>query len=160
MLLTGSYRRSLDEKGRLALPKQLRDVLGFPEKSSLFITPGTDQSLAIYTEEVLEQLGETLAENGPVTMENRAFSRLFYAQAQPAEIDRQGRLRIPPELAKISKLKSDVVVLGVRNHLEIWDHLAWEQFLEQTQPQYDQLAVRALTRTPAHSAEPADANQP
>ncbi len=144
MLLTGSYRRSMDEKGRLALPKQLRDAIGFPEKSSLFITPGTDLSLAIYTSEVLEELGQTLAQNSPVAVENRAFSRLFYAQAQPAEIDRQGRLRVPPELAKLSKLTSEVVVLGVRNHLEIWDSVAWGRFLEQAQPQYDQLAERAL----------------
>ena len=101
MLLTGSYRRNLDEKLRLAIPKQLRDALGI---TSLFIAPGTDMALAIYTSEVLEQMGSMLSKLSPVARDTRAFSRLFYSQAQPAEVDRQGRLRIPPDLAKFGGL--------------------------------------------------------
>ena len=145
MLLTGSYRRNLDDEGRVALPKQLRDALGFPEKSSLFITPGTDRSLAIYTQEVLEELGSTLAQTNPVAQDTRAFSRLFYAQAQPAEIDRQGRLRIPPELARLSIVSSEVMLLGVRDHIELWDAGAWDSFLAKAQPSYDEIAERAFS---------------
>ena len=74
----------------------------------------------------------------------RAFSRLFYSQAQPADIDRQGRLRIPPELAKLANLNNEVVVLGVRDRIELWNAESWDQFLQQTQPSYDELAERVL----------------
>ncbi len=145
MLLTGSYRRTLDEKLRLAIPKQLRDSIGFGElETNLFITPGTDRSLAIYTPPVLEALGASLAQNSPAAKETRHFSRLFYAQAQPAEIDRQGRLRIPPELALLASITSEVVVLGVRDHIELWDAAAWQEFLDATQPRYDELAESVL----------------
>lgn len=145
MLLTGSYRRSLDEKLRLAIPKPLRDALGSESQlSSLFITPGTDHSLAIYTEPVLEALGQSLAQSSPAAKDTRAFSRLFYAQAQPAEIDGQGRLRVPPELAKLAGLTAEVVVLGVRDHIELWHAAAWDHFLEATQPSYDELAEKVL----------------
>ncbi len=145
MLLTGSYRRTLDEKLRLAIPKQLRDAIGFTElETSLFITPGTDRSLAIYTAPVLETLGASLAQNSPAAKDTRLFSRLFYAQAQPAEVDRQGRLRIPPELAQLASIASEVVVLGVRDHIELWDATAWQEFLDATQPRYDELAEAVL----------------
>ncbi len=145
MLFTGSYRRSLDEKLRLAIPKQLRDALAGSEGTSkLFITPGTDHSLAIYTEKVLEELGQSLAQNSPAAKDTRAFSRLFYAQAQPAEIDGQGRLRVPTELAKLANLTGDVVVLGVRDHIELWEAKAWDAFLAVTQPTYDELAEKVL----------------
>ena len=145
MLFTGSYRRSLDEKLRLAIPKQLRDVLGDNEvRSELFITPGTDHSLAIYTEKVLEELGQRLAQSSPAAKDTRAFSRLFYAQAQPAEIDGQGRLRVPAELAKLASLTGEVVVLGVRDHIELWEAAAWDEFLSATQPSYDELAEKVL----------------
>ncbi len=140
MLLTGSYRRTLDEKSRLAIPKQLREALGFPEISSLFIAPGTDRALVIYTAEVLEQIGRTLGKLSPAAKETRDFSRLFYAQAQPADVDRQGRLRIPPELAKLAGITAEVVVVGVRDRIELWDATAWDAFLEKTQPTYDELA--------------------
>ena len=50
MLLTGTYPRTLDDKKRLALPKRLREVLGEP--ATLFVTPGPDQSLWLYTQPV------------------------------------------------------------------------------------------------------------
>lgn len=140
MLLTGSYRRTLDEKSRLAIPKQLRDALGIPEISNLFIAPGTDRALVIYTAAVLEQIGRTLGKLSPAAKETRDFSRLFYAQAQPADVDRQGRLRIPPELAKLAGITADVVVVGVRDRIELWEATAWDAFLERTQPTYDELA--------------------
>lgn len=140
MLLAGSYRRSLDDKLRIAIPKSLRDALGELEKNSLFIAPGTDNSLVIYTAGVLEQVGDSLAKLSPAAKDARAFSRLFYAQVQPADLDRQGRMRIPPELAKLSGISGEVVVLGVRDRIELWDAAAWDAFLTTTQPSYDELA--------------------
>lgn len=143
-MLVGSYRRTLDDKMRLAIPKPLRDSLGFPEKNELYLTPGTDRSLAIYSGERLSQIGEALAQKSPVAQEMRAFTRLFYAQAQVAEIDSQGRMRVPADLARLAQLEGEVVLLGVRDHIEIWSAEAWEVFLQQTQPLYDQLAERAF----------------
>lgn len=140
MLLTGSYRRTLDEKSRLAIPKQLRDPLGFPENTNLYIAPGSDRVLVIYTGEVLEQIGQALSRLSPAAKETRDFSRLFYAQAQPADVDRQGRMRIPPELAEIAGITVEVVVVGVRDRIELWDAAAWDEYLEKMQPSYDDLA--------------------
>ncbi len=141
MLLTGNYRRTLDEKLRVSMPKQLRDQLS---DSSLFLTPGTDRALVVYTGEVLDQIGQALGNLSPAAPEARAFSRLFYAQAQPGEMDKQGRLRVPPELARLAGLDGEVVVVGLRDHIEIWDAQAWERFLNETQPTYDDLAERVL----------------
>ena len=65
MLLTGSFNRSLDEKLRLAIPKRLRDAMDCPEGGALFLAPGTDVSLAIYSEEAFGRLAERLAQVSP-----------------------------------------------------------------------------------------------
>lgn len=148
MLLTGSYRRTLDDKLRLAIPKQLRDAVGFTDQTVLYLAPGTDGSLAIYTQEVFDQLGQRLASASPAAQEMRSFSRLFYAQAQMAEVDKQGRLRIPPELAQLAKLSNEVVLLGVRDHMELWDAVTWTSYLNDNQPKYDRLAENALAEQP------------
>jgi MraZ protein len=146
MLLTGTYPRTLDEKQRLAIPKRLRDALsqGSQEPRVLFAAPGTDGSLALYTEESFTQLGQQLAASSPTGQDVRAFSRLFYAQAQPLDVDGQGRVRIPVELVKLAGLDKDVVLVGVRDHLELWDRPRWESYLASQQGQYDQLAERAF----------------
>ena len=144
MLLTGCYRRTLDDKSRLAIPKQLRDAIGYPQETNLFIAPGTDKALVIYTSVILEQMGQALSKLSPAAKDTRAFSRLFYAQAQPAEVDKQGRLRIPADLASFAEIQTEVVVLGVRDRIELWNAATWDQFLAQNQSSYDALAEAVL----------------
>src|SRR5262249_53675781 len=64
MLLTGTHPRTLDDKKRLVLPKRVREQLGQPE--TLFVTPGPDQSLWLYTQAGLEQLAARL-DQAPAT---------------------------------------------------------------------------------------------
>ncbi len=144
MLLTGSFHRNLDDKCRFALPKPIRDALGHTNCTVLYLAPGTDGSLVVYTEPSFMQLGDQLGHGSPTAHDIRAFSRLFYAQAQRVETDRQGRLRIPAELARLSRLGKEIVLLGVRDHLEIWDRTRWESYLDQKQPYYDEIAESAF----------------
>ena len=144
MLLTGSFNRSLDQKLRVAIPKRLRDGLVQNEQQALYMAPGTDQSLALYTEEAFARLAERLAQTSPTRQDVRAFTRLFYARAQRVEIDSQGRVRIPPELAEISRLEKEVVLLGVQDHVEIWAADRWTSYLADRQGHYDEIAETAL----------------
>jgi MraZ protein len=74
----------------------------------------------------------------------RAFSRLFYSQAERVELDQQGRIRIPSELALQAGLRRDVVLVGVRDHLELWDADRWRAYVTERQGQYDEIAERAF----------------
>src|SRR5262245_43159147 len=121
MLLTGTFARAVDEKLRIAVPKPLRICLGKPEPTALIVAPGTDGSLAIYTEAAFARLAERLEQSSPTHEDVRAFSRLFYAQAQRVELDGQGRIRIPVELAGLAGLRGQAVLLGVQDHMELWD---------------------------------------
>ena len=114
MLLTGTFNRALDEKLRIAIPKHLRDSLPCPPGGGLYVTPGTDGSLTLYTEAAFQSLGQRLAQSPPTRQDVRAFSRLFYGQAQYVELDGQGRIRIPPELATLAKLQNEVVLWEYR----------------------------------------------
>jgi MraZ protein len=144
MLLTGTFVRSIDEKLRLAIPKRLRDALAQTGSGILFVAPGTDGSLAVYSEEALSQLARRLAATSPAGPDVRAFSRLFYAQAQQVELDDQGRFRIPAELAQWAGLAHEAVLLGVQDHLELWDRVRWEAYLAQRRDRYDQIAESAF----------------
>ena len=144
MLLTGTFNRSLDEKQRIAIPKLLRDILACPPGGGLYVAPGTDGSLTLYTEVAFRTLGERLGQNSPNRQDVRAFTRLFYGQAQFAEMDRQGRIRIPPELATLAKLEKDVVLVGVQDHLEIWATEHWRSYVADKQAHYDEIAETAF----------------
>ena len=146
MLLTGTFHRSLDEKNRLAIPKRLRDAMGHPERSAVYLAPGTDGSLSLYSEDDFARLANQLNGSSPTGSDVRAFSRLFYAQAERLEIDRQGRMRVSPELAALASLSKEVVLIGVRDHLEIWDREVWQSYFSQKQLHYDEIAENAFSR--------------
>jgi MraZ protein len=158
MLLTGTYERSLDDKQRLALPKRLRDVLA--NQGQLVLTPGTDGSLALFPEQAFAALTEKLAARSPTGQEVRAFSRLLYAQSQSVEIDSQGRIRLPAELTRLAGLDRDVVLLGVGDHVELWNKSRWEAYLADLQPRYDELAESALSDLPASPNQQTSAAAP
>jgi MraZ protein len=146
MLLTGTYERSLDDKLRLPLPRPIREVLA--EEKQLFLTPGTDGSLSLMPHRAFAQLAEKLAARSPTGQEVRAFSRLLYAQAHAVEVDGQGRIRLPAELAQLASLEGDVVLIGVGDRVELWNKSRWEAYRTDILPQYDQLAESALSEKP------------
>jgi len=144
MLLTGTFPRALDEKLRVAIPKRLREAIGCHQGGAVFVAPGTDGSLALYTEEAFERLGLRLAQASPTQQSVRAYTRLFYARAQRVELDQQGRIRIPAELAALAGLAKEAVLLGVQDHLELWAAERWQKYLAERQTHYDELAEAAL----------------
>lgn len=151
MLLTGTFHRAVDEKLRIAIPKPLRDALGERARGTLYVTPGTDGSLALYTEDALAELAARLANSSPNAEDVRAFGRLFYARAEAIELDGQGRVRVPQELASLAGLDAQVVLIGVQDHLELWNRGRWEQYVAQKQRDYDQIAAAAFEGSKAKS---------
>jgi MraZ protein len=142
MLLTGSYRRTLDDKLRLAVPKPLREQLSPGEP--LYLTPGLDGCLALYPPAAFAALADRLDAHSPAAREVRDYSRLFYSQAVSIVPDGQWRIRMSPELTRWADLAGEVIVVGVRDHVEVWAVEKWERYVAQRDAQYERLAELAL----------------
>lgn len=148
VVATGTFQRTLDGKLRVLLPKKVRarlvddvtagDNLGQPtDTADLYLTPGTDACLELHTTESLNELAKQARQNNRGVKNIRSFSRLFYARAHLCEIDGQGRIRIPKELAELANLEKEVVFIGVGYHWEVWDQDSWNRFLAMNNDQFD-----------------------
>src|SRR5271166_5490808 len=144
MLLTGTYPRTLDDKKRLTLPRRVREVFG--ERQILFVTPGPDQSLWLYTQDGLEQLAAKLDQAPATDAEARVFRRLYFAQTEAVDVDRSGRILIPDRLLQFATLRHEVVLIGVRDHLELWDAERWQTYLAQNAPRFDAVSEAAFSK--------------
>ena len=144
MLLTGTHPRTLDDKKRLALPKRVREQLGDIEQ--LFVTPSTDQSLSLYDPHGLENLAARLDQTPATDSEARVFRRLFFAQMEAVDVDNNGRILIPERLVEFAGLEHEVVLVGVRDHLELWDARKWQEYLAQHGPRFDAVAEGAFQK--------------
>jgi MraZ protein len=144
MSLTGTYQRTIDDKQRIAVPKQLRDGFGDESKGELYLAPGNEGCLSLYTKSGFDQLASRLAHIPGGHANVRNYLRVLHALAERVVLDKQSRIRIPERLAERASLSHSVVLIGVYDHVEIWDQERWESFLSQNESQFDELTERAL----------------
>jgi MraZ protein len=144
MTLSGTYSRNIDEQFRLAVPKRLREQFSEGKISHLYLAPGTERSLALYSETAFEKLAQRLSERTTNRTDFRNYLRLFYARAEKVPLDSQGRIRIPERLHKLADLGRDVVLLGVHDHVEIWNTAHWDAFLAKHSANFDDMATQAF----------------
>lgn len=142
--LTGTYERILEEKFRLAIPKPLRKQFSQEEDLSLFVAPGTERSLSLYSPEGFRDLAERLTQHATNGADSRNYFRLLYSRAEEVAVDGQGRIRIPERLVEHAGLKHDLVLLGVQDHAEIWDKGLWTEFLAANSSKFDTMASEAF----------------
>ena len=141
-MLLGEHEHTIDDKNRLTLPAKFRAAFA----TGVVLTRGMDGCLYAYRRDDWDKLVESLAELDPLSKEGRRMQRFFFSGATEAELDRQGRVMIPAALIKHGGLGRDVVVAGVRDHLEIWDSAAWDKEREEVEGSADDVAERLATK--------------
>jgi transcriptional regulator MraZ len=123
-VFTGEYRHTVDDKGRLAVPSRFRAQL----EGGVVVSRWLDDCLAIHTRDGWDALAAKVA-GLPITDANaRRFSRFIFAGASETTLDGQGRVLIPGYLRDTAGLAGDAVVVGARDHAEIWAPDRWESY--------------------------------
>ncbi len=123
-MFTGEYRHTVDDKGRLAVPARFRAQLA----GGAFVSRWLDDCLAIHTRAGWDALAEKVA-GLPITDQgSRLFQRFIFAGGVEVDVDRQGRILLPAYLREAAGLDGDAVVVGSRDHAEIWAPDRWDAY--------------------------------
>jgi MraZ protein len=135
----GEYEHTIDDKNRLTLPARFREALA----GGVVLTRGLDECLDVYARAAFDAMvAAQLAPLDPFSKEARDLKRFFFSAASDAELDKQGRVLVPPALHRHAKLGREVVVAGVHDHLEIWDRRAWGAHVTTVEGSADDVAER------------------
>lgn len=121
-MFLGEYEHNLDEKGRLAIPSRFREELG----ERVFVTQGFDGNLMGFSEPRWQKLAEDLERLTFAQADARGLRRMLFGRASEGELDRQGRITIPPNLREAAALSEQVVLVGMNTYFEIWSRERWE----------------------------------
>ncbi len=135
MFFIGTYNHNLDEKNRVILPSKLRerDKLG----KKVYITLGLDKCLALYPEETFIQIASKLSQASSLQDDNRGYKRTFFSNSYECEIDGHGRIQLSRELCDKCSIKKDVVIIGVDDHVEIWDKVQYQSMSDINDSNYE-----------------------
>lgn len=152
MLFTGTYEHTIDSKNRLSVPAQIRSQIDARRDGTAFyVVPGRPPNcLWLFTERMFESLADGLGSELLPDEDLLSFEQRYFSNAQRVEIDPQGRILLPERLLRQSSLGRDVVICGIRDHLEIRRRDEWERNADadwQSFPELQLKARRALERT-------------
>jgi MraZ protein len=121
----GHYEHSLDSKDRLTVPARFRDALA----NGAVLSAGLDPCIEVYpTAEYTKFEEHVLGELNPLSRKGRMMRRRFHGRSHDETLDSAGRVRIPKHLIEHARLaEGPCVVIGVADHLEIWNTEAWTE---------------------------------
>ncbi len=121
-LLLGSYLARIGKSGRIKIPEKFRSTIEEQYGRELFITSLSDQAVQIYPLPVWEELaGITKSGLLHLKPDVKMFMRRVNLKGGLHEIDLKGRVLINPVLRGKTQLEGEVEVIGLNNHLEVWN---------------------------------------
>ena len=126
MLLFGTYEHQMDEIKRIRIPAKLKDALG----TTPIIMKGNGPYLVVYSQErasevIRNRFAALIDEGGDEDNPDMEKLRDLTSNAQNAEEDKQGRVKLDGALVSHANLKKNVVTIGMVDRAEIWSAEDW-----------------------------------
>ena len=144
LLLTGEYQHVLDDKSRVLISNRLRGQINVDEHgSNFYLVLGANGILCLYPEKYFEQIILAASSQTDAPDEAVSFERMSFALANKVELDNQGRLLIGERLRKRAGLKNQITLVGIRDHIEIWNTEMWDGYVEDHMAQFQKQMSQA-----------------
>ncbi len=123
-MLVGTYMHSIDPKYRLFIPAKFREEIG-DIGQTLMLCRSLDKCINVYSKADWDVYFNRIM-NSKDDANGRNLRRVLFSSAHSAEVDKQGRIILPPHLRKYANLIKDTVIIGTGKCLEIWSAEEWE----------------------------------
>ena len=136
-MFNGEYRHGIDDKGRLIMPAKFRDEF----HGQAVISRAMDPCLNVYTKEGWEEFTGKLLTLSRLDPRVRKMQRILLSGALNCELDKQGRIVVPPNLRDVLGSEKDVCVVGVGPNLEIWNEKAWDEHISEISDDMESLTM-------------------
>ncbi|MBO6261563.1 MAG: division/cell wall cluster transcriptional repressor MraZ [Bacilli bacterium] len=132
----GSFAHNLDDKGRLMIPRKMREELGY----KVYIMKGFEGSLSLYDESGYQKLVNEFTRLSFNQQKVRDYLRLQFASTYEMEVDKLGRVQLPSALLTKYNISKEVLVLGIGDHIEVWDKAKYEEYENSIRDNFESIA--------------------
>ncbi len=122
-MFLGQYPQSMGDDRSVEVPEAFREVLAH----AAYITRGFEQNLLVMSEREFQQTCQQMASLNMADPTVRLLQRLILGSASRLDIDGNGRVIIPDELATFAGIQKVIILVGQGNYIEAWSPEAWEK---------------------------------
>ncbi len=135
-MFRGRFEHIIDAKGRISIPAKFREVLAEKYDERVMIT-NFDRCLVAYPFEEWRAIEDKVGSLSMVKKEVKLFQRFFISGGVECEIDKMGRILIPPTLRSYAQFDRNVVFVGLVKKFEIWSRERWLEELKRTEENFE-----------------------
>jgi MraZ protein len=133
-MLRGNHPARIDDKGRIKVPNGFRALIEQQYGSELFVTSVTGEYVRLYPMAVWLEIERRLAEVPSANPSRQRFLDRVNFFGQAVTMDKQGRVVVPPLLRESAAMAGEVSVLGLQNHLAVWNQKRLSERLFEKEP--------------------------
>ena len=134
----GHYEHSLDDKGRLLLPRKIKEEL--KENSPLYVLKGFEGCLSVYREAEFLKLTAECEKISFNKKNARDYLRTVLSSVIELPIDKVNRIQLPKDTLSRFHITKNVTIIGVGDHFEIWDSEAYNKYEEEVSSRFESIA--------------------
>jgi MraZ protein len=120
-MLRGNHPARIDDKGRIKVPNGFRTLIEQQYGTEVFVTSVTGDYVRLYPMAVWLEIERRLAEVPSTNPSKLRFLDRVNFFGQAAAMDKQGRVVVPQLLRESAAMAGEVSVLGLQNHLAVWN---------------------------------------
>ena len=133
-MFLGEYNPNITEGSRIALPKKFREQIS---EDQVILSKGFEKCIYIYAKEDWADKVQRQVESSTGSAKRSDLERYLYTSASEVSVDAQGRLVVPGKLKRYAGIEDKTSVIGVGDHIEIWDQDSWTEHLEKISVKLD-----------------------
>lgn len=106
----------------------------------LYVMKGYDGALSVYKEDDFLKLVKSIETFPFNKRDSRDYLRVQLASVRELEVDNQGRILLGKDLLTKYHIGKEVIVIGVGDHMEIWDKEAYLEYEKKTNEAFESIA--------------------
>ncbi len=133
-MLRGNHPARIDEKGRIKIPNGFRLLIESQYGAELFVTSVTGDYVRVYPMPVWLEIERKLAQVPSTNPSKQRFLDRVNFFGQVVTLDAQGRVVLPQMLRESAAMTGEVSVLGLQNHLAVWNQKRLHERLFKREP--------------------------
>jgi MraZ protein len=142
---TGEFESTVDSKQRFLFPAAFKKMLPQDGPVSFILNRGKEQCLSFFIKDdwnaMLAKKFDGLDYDEDANV--REYQRAFMNGATEVDFDAAGRLTLPKTLIPHAKIVKDIVLVGARDRIEIWDAGEHQKLRDGiTQERYNELGKK------------------
>lgn len=123
-MIIGQYSYIIDEKKRVGIPTKFRNSL----KQGAVLTKGFEGCLYLYPQKEWERFLDLINHLPYFDPATREMKRSMVGSAMDVKLDSAGRILVPDYLKEHAALNKNLVIVGLNDHIEIWNEDKWNRY--------------------------------